>query len=180
MKFSFLSVGRDAIKHLGTTKDSALEGQLAWTRRVVSFRQAGIEEPLESDSIVTFQILSSPFHWLFLRPNLRFLLCFGPWPLRAQDWSGSHSRPLMSRALRPFPLARAARQERAGRARGRWGRGLPPTAGGRSLQWSSLAPLGPRRAPGAATEGTRDAAGAGPKPASLPLSAPRASRRAGS
>lgn len=43
---------------------------------------------------------------------------------------------------------------------------MPPTAGGRGLQWSSLAPLGPRRAPRAATEGTGDAAGAGPKPAS--------------
>lgn len=79
-----------------------------------------------------FQILSSPFHWLFLRPTLTFLLCFGPWPLRAEDRSGSYSRPLLSGALRPFPRARAARQERAGRARGR---GLPPTAGGRSLQW---------------------------------------------
>lgn len=50
MKFLFLCCRkRDAIKHLGTTKDSALEGQLAWTLRVVSFRQAGVGEPRESE-----------------------------------------------------------------------------------------------------------------------------------
>lgn len=50
MKFLFLFCRkRDAIKHLETTKDSALEGQLAWTLRVVSFRQAGVGEPLESE-----------------------------------------------------------------------------------------------------------------------------------
>lgn len=81
----------------------------------------------------------------------------------------------MSGALRPFfpGPARGGPAEEGGASEGAgWGRGLPPTAGGRSLQGSSLAPLGPRRAPGAATEGTGDAAGAGPKPASPPASVP--------
>lgn len=47
MKFLFLFCRkREATKHLGTAKDSALEGRLTWA---LSLRQAGEKEPLESE-----------------------------------------------------------------------------------------------------------------------------------
>lgn len=50
MKFLFLFCRkREATKHIGTAKDPALKGRFARALRMLSFRQAGVEEPLESE-----------------------------------------------------------------------------------------------------------------------------------